>query len=50
MVTPGNHDTLYHADSFELFTLSFYNPQWHQYYNYFYTLQLDKIAFISYNP
>lgn len=28
MVTPGNHDTVYHADTFELFTASFYSPLW----------------------
>ena len=50
MVTPGNHDTLYHADTFELFTESFYTPRWKDYYNYFFTLQLGRVVFISYNP
>ena len=28
MVTPGNHDTIKHADTYELFTESFYMPRW----------------------
>lgn len=50
MVTPGNHDTLYHADTFELFTESFYSPNWKHYYNYYYTMQFGNVVFISYNP
>jgi len=50
MVTPGNHDTLHHADTFDLFVNSFHTPMWEDYFSYFYTFQLGKILFISYNP
>ena len=50
MVTPGNHDTLYHNDTFQLFTFTFYTPQWKQYRNYFYTIQNSHLLFLSYNP
>lgn len=50
MITPGNHDTLHHADTFELFTMSFYSPMWYEYYNYFYTLRIGNIVLLAYNP
>ena len=50
MVTPGNHDTLYHNDTFELFTYTFYSPQWKQYLNYYYTIQNNHLLFLSYDP
>ena len=50
MVTPGNHDTLYHADTYELFTESFIMPRWKEYLNYFYILKIGHVAITVYNP
>lgn len=50
VATPGNHDTLYHEDTFVLFTKSFYTPQWREYFNYFNNIKIGNLLFISYNP
>lgn len=50
VAAPGNHDTLYHADTFELFTKTYYTPQWWTYSNYFNKFTIGKLLFIFYNP
>lgn len=50
IAAPGNHDTLYHADTFKLYTKSFYTPQWRQHQNYFNKIQIGRILFVFYNP
>jgi hypothetical protein len=52
LVTPGNHDTVYHEDSLELFIQSFYTPMWYDYFNYFSLTELknQKLVILSYNP
>jgi hypothetical protein len=50
MVTPGNHDYVYHEDAFELFAETFLSPFWEKNFNLYYSLVLADVMFISYNP
>jgi len=52
IVTPGNHESVYHEDSLELFVESFYSPMWYKYFNYFSVIGLEshKLVFVSYDP
>jgi hypothetical protein len=50
MVSPGNHDVLKHKDIYKLFILSFYSPQWSDYFLYFYSFKIKNTVFLSYNP
>lgn len=50
--TPGNHESVYHEDSLELFVESFYTPMWYKYFNYFSVTVIDahKLVIVSYDP
>lgn len=50
MATPGNHDYVYHADSFELFAETFLSPEWSKYYDFYYNFVLGDVLFINYVP
>lgn len=50
MATPGNHDYIYHEDSFELFAETFLSPEWSKYYDFYYTFILGDVLFINYVP
>jgi hypothetical protein len=50
MVSPGNHDYVYHEDSFELFAETFLSPEWSKYYNFYYTFIVGDVMFVSYSP
>jgi hypothetical protein len=52
IATPGNHESVYHEDSLELYVESFYSPMWHKYFNYFSFIGIEahKLVIVSYDP